>query len=113
MSKYSYEERMKAVLFYIKFKYSLASFIQELGYPSSKALYKWFKEYEENDDLSKPSKGKREFTQEKNGMLLITISNTVVIILEPFVCWGIRTKTFLANGVKNQPLNLVKSGTVS
>ncbi|WP_276648675.1 transposase [Trichococcus flocculiformis] len=45
---YSYEERIKAVKLYIKYEHSLASVIQELGYPSSKALYIWFKEYEEN-----------------------------------------------------------------
>lgn len=65
MSMYSYEERMKAVKLYIKYEHSLASVIHELGYPSSKALYKWFKEYEENGDLSKTSKRKREFTQEE------------------------------------------------
>ncbi|GAB2320025.1 hypothetical protein IRB23SM22_22870 [Alkalibacterium sp. s-m-22] len=39
---YSYQERMTAVKLYIKYEHSLTSVIQELGYPSSKALYKWF-----------------------------------------------------------------------
>lgn len=62
---YSYQERMKAVKLYIKYEHSLASVIQELGYPSSKALYKWFKEYEKNGDLPKTSKRGRLFTQEE------------------------------------------------
>lgn len=62
---YSYQERMTAVKLYIKYEHSLTSVIQELGYPSSKALYKWFKEYEENGDLSRTSKRNRVFTQEE------------------------------------------------
>ena len=41
------------------------SVFRELGYSSSKALYKWFKEYEENGNLSRTSKVEREFTQEE------------------------------------------------
>lgn len=62
---YSYEERMKAVQLYIKYEHSLASVIQELGYPSPKALYKWFKEYEKNGDLPKTSKRRHQFTHEE------------------------------------------------
>ncbi|KAA4891402.1 transposase, partial [Bacteroides fragilis] len=65
MSMYSYEERMKAVQLYIKYEHSLASVIQELGYPSPKALYKWFKEYEKEGDLSKTSKRNHQFTHEE------------------------------------------------
>ena len=104
---------MKAVKLYIKYEKFLASVIHELGYPSSKALYKWFKEYEENGDLSKTSKRKREFTQEEKQFAVNHYIEYVAIILELFACWVIQIETFLAIGVKNLHLKLVKSGEVS
>lgn len=62
---YSYEERMKAVQLDIKYENSLVSVIQELSYPSPKALYNWFKEYEEKGDLPRVSRRTRVFTLKK------------------------------------------------
>ena len=61
---YSYEERMKAVKLYMKYENSLATVIQELGYPSPRALYKWYKEYEKHGDLSRMSRKRRVYTLE-------------------------------------------------
>lgn len=60
---YSYEERIKAVKLYMKYEHSLATTIHKLGYPSPKALYGWYKEYELNGDLHKSSRRSHEFTQ--------------------------------------------------
>lgn len=59
---YSYEERMKAVNLYIKYEHSLATTIQELGYPSPKALYKWFQEFEKSGELHQHSRRSQQFT---------------------------------------------------
>jgi len=40
---YSYEDRIKAVKFYIKYDFSVADTIRELGYPTHKTLIKWYK----------------------------------------------------------------------
>mgnify|MGYP000926992866 CR=1 FL=1 len=49
---YSYEDRLKAVQFYIQYNKSYASVFRELGYPpSSHSIKLWYKEYEENGDL--------------------------------------------------------------
>ena len=60
---YSYEERIKAVKLYMKYEHSLATTIHKLGYPSPKALYGWYKEYELNGDLHNSSRRSHEFTQ--------------------------------------------------
>lgn len=48
---YSYEDRMRAVKLYIKYDYSVADTIRELGYPSRNGLVRWHNEYVENGDL--------------------------------------------------------------
>ena len=48
---YSYEDRIRAVKLYIKYDFSVADTIRELGYPTHKALIKWYKEYKEKGDL--------------------------------------------------------------
>lgn len=48
---YSYDERMRAIALYIRYDRSSAATIRELGYPSRKALYRWYREYEQSGDL--------------------------------------------------------------
>ena len=48
---YSYNDRMKAVLLYIKYDFSAADVVYELGYPSRKMLVRWYKEYLESGNL--------------------------------------------------------------
>jgi transposase-like protein len=42
---------MRAVRLYIRYDRSSAATIRELGYPSRKALYRWWKEYQASGDL--------------------------------------------------------------
>lgn len=48
---YSYEERKRAIALYIQYDHSSATAIRELGYPSRKALYRWYREFGESGDL--------------------------------------------------------------
>lgn len=48
---YSYEDRMRAIGLYIQYDRSSATVIRELGYPSRKALYRWYQEFEQAGDL--------------------------------------------------------------
>ena len=48
---YSREERMRAVLLYLKYDRSSAAVRRELGYPSEAALREWVAEYEASGDL--------------------------------------------------------------
>jgi putative transposase len=48
---YSYEDRMRAIALYIQYDHASATTIRELGYPSRKALYRWYREYQKSGDL--------------------------------------------------------------
>ena len=48
---YSYEDRMRAIALYVRYAQASATTIRELGYPSRKALYRWYREYEQRGDL--------------------------------------------------------------
>ena len=48
---YSYEDRMRAIALYVRYGQASATTIRELGYPSRKALYRWYREYEQRGDL--------------------------------------------------------------
>ena len=51
---YSYEQRLKAVQFYIQYDKNYASVFRELGYPpSSYTINRWYNEYKETGDLHK------------------------------------------------------------
>lgn len=66
---YSYKERMKAVMFYIKHGYRVSYTLRVLGYPSSrKSLYKWYDEYKTTNTIHKTSKAydhNRGYTKEQ------------------------------------------------
>lgn len=49
---YSYKQRKKAIETYRQTK-SVSKTLQILGYPSSKELYKWIHEYQQNGELHK------------------------------------------------------------
>lgn len=48
---YSYEERIRAVKFYIKLGGRLGATIRKLGYPTKNSLISWYREYEREQDL--------------------------------------------------------------
>ena len=48
---YSYEERIRAVKFYIKLGKRIGPTIRQLGYPTKNSLKSWYREYERNRDL--------------------------------------------------------------
>lgn len=48
---YSHEDRMKAIKLYVKYDFSAADTLRELGYPSRSMLVRWYKEYKETGEL--------------------------------------------------------------
>lgn len=48
---YSYEERIRAVKFYINCGYNAAYTVQKLGYPDATSLKHWYREYTQTNDL--------------------------------------------------------------
>ena len=48
---YSYEQRIRAVLLYIQYEHSGSATIRELGYPTTKMLRRWYREYDATGDL--------------------------------------------------------------
>ena len=54
---YSYEDRMKAVMLYIKYDRSAADTIRELGYPGRKTLLRWYREYKATGELHRTRRG--------------------------------------------------------
>lgn len=49
---YSYAERMRAVLLYIKLDRRMNATICQLGYPTKNSLKDWYREFECRGDLS-------------------------------------------------------------
>ncbi len=50
---YSYEERIRAIKFYINCGYNAAYTVRKLGYPDVTQLPRWYKEYLNNNDVHK------------------------------------------------------------
>lgn len=48
---YSFEERIRAVKFYIYCGYNAAYTVQKLGYPDATSLKHWYREYTQTNDL--------------------------------------------------------------
>ena len=48
---YSYEDRIRAVKFYINCGYNAAYTVRKLGYPDVTNLKHWYREYSESNDL--------------------------------------------------------------
>lgn len=48
---YSYEDRIRAVKFYINCGYNAAYTVSKLGYPDASNLKHWYREYSESNDL--------------------------------------------------------------
>jgi transposase-like protein len=49
---YSYEDRIRAVKLYIKLDKRIAATLTQLGYPTKNALKTWYREYEQQQDVS-------------------------------------------------------------
>ena len=62
---YSYEQRKKAVGLYIKFDKSACAVVRELGYPTTRMLTLWYREYLEEGDLHKKSRLQKGYTAEQ------------------------------------------------
>ena len=62
---YSYEDRIRAVKLYIKYDFSAATVIRELGYPSRKALVGWYKEFQAKGDLKVVTERKPRYSEEQ------------------------------------------------
>ena len=59
---YSYEDRIRAVKFYINCGYNAAYTVSKLGYPDASNLKHWYKEYSESNDLHKGRKKVSKFS---------------------------------------------------
>ena len=62
---YSYEERRKAIELYIKYDLQVNPVIKELGYPSRRILYKWYKEYIEKAGFPEKHTRKSKYSDEQ------------------------------------------------
>jgi hypothetical protein len=62
---FSYEDRLRAVHLYIKLGKRVALTIRQLGYPTSKALKSWYREYEQHVDLRAGYVRRQKFSQEQ------------------------------------------------
>lgn len=62
---YSLEERRAAVGLYIKYDFSVADVIRELGYPHRHTLRNWYLEFEEGGELSDPAPRATRYTEEQ------------------------------------------------
>ena len=62
---YSYEDRMKAVMLYIKYDFSAADTVRELGYPTRQMLVRWYREYEATGELHRQYKREPRHTPER------------------------------------------------
>ena len=68
---YSYEDRIRAVKFYINCGYNAAYTVSKLGYPDASNLKHWYREYSEANDLHKGRKKLVNSRTKKNVKLLI------------------------------------------
>jgi len=59
---YSYADRIKAVALYIKSGLNAANTVRELGYPSRRMLFRWYKEYKETGRLHERSMKQSKYT---------------------------------------------------
>ncbi len=59
---YSYEDRIRAIALYIQYDHASATTIRELGYPSRKALYRWYREYQQSGDLHGEYRNKLKYS---------------------------------------------------
>ena len=62
---YSYEERMRAIELYIQYDRSSATVIRELGYPSRKGLYRWYREFRQSGGLHLRYQKRHKFSPEQ------------------------------------------------
>ena len=62
---FSYDDRMKAVLLYIKYDQGAAEAVRDLGYPTTKTLKRWYREYISTGDLHGSKVRKTKFTAEQ------------------------------------------------
>lgn len=65
---YSYEQRKKAIETYLGTQ-SVSETLRVLGYPSSKELYKWIHEYQQNGKLHKKESNLSTYTIQKKKKL--------------------------------------------
>jgi putative transposase len=62
---FSYDDRMRAVLLYIKYDRRAAATVRDLGYPTTKTLKKWYREYVAQGDLQVTKTREGKFTSDE------------------------------------------------
>lgn len=62
---YSYEDRLKAVLLYIKYNYHASKVIRELGYPNRHTLQQWYLQYESSGTFHRNRRKSKFSSQQK------------------------------------------------
>ena len=62
---YSYEDRIRAVKFYINCGYNAAYTVRKLGYPDVTQIVRWYREYSRDNDLHKGRKKVSKFTDKE------------------------------------------------
>jgi transposase-like protein len=65
---YTREQKIKAINLYIKYDHSITAVIRELGYPSYKMMYNWYKRYLEEKETGvvwKNRAGKTKYSEEQ------------------------------------------------
>jgi putative transposase len=62
---FSNDDRLKAVLLYIKYDRGAAATVRDLGYPTTKTLKSWYREYVSTGNLQRSKNRKGKFTAEQ------------------------------------------------
>ena len=71
---YSYEERIRAVKFYINCGYNAAYTVSKLGYPDASNLKRWYREYQSRMIFIRGAKRSVNFlTGKRETLLIITL----------------------------------------
>ena len=68
---YSYEKRKIAIALYIKYDLQVNPVIKELGYPSRRILYKWYKEYIKQNSVPIKFINKSNYSDEQKNLAVM------------------------------------------
>ena len=97
---YSYEDRMRAVKYYISCGCNAALAVRKLGYPSAGVLVDWYQEYSENHDLHREHIKYSKFTDEEKRTAIDYYFNNGRNALKTVKDLGYPSRTLLNNWIK-------------
>ena len=97
---YSYEDRMRAVKYYISCGCNAALTVRKLGYPSAGVLVDWYQEYFENHDLHREHIKYSKFTDEEKRTAIDYYFNHGRNALKTVKDLGYPSRTLLNNWIK-------------